>query len=95
VNDERGMSDAEAQFAARLAEDLERVLGVGIVVGDIELEVGEGGRGARVRATLLAGPRMETIEAVAPTVLGLYRPILQRAAEVRLKDAYWQMVGPV
>ena len=88
------MNDAETQFAERLAEDIARVLGVGIVVGDIELEVGEAGRGARVTATLLAGPRAETIEAVGASVLDLYEPIVRRAAEVRLQDAFWQMIGP-
>jgi hypothetical protein len=88
------MNEAEERFAERLAEDIERVLGVGIVVSDVQLEVGENGRGARVSATLLAGPRVETIEAVGTSVLALYRPILQRAAELRLKEAYWQMIGP-
>ena len=31
------MNDAEAQFADRLAEDIGRVLGVGIAIDDIEL----------------------------------------------------------
>ncbi len=88
------MNDAEERFAERLAADLERVLGVGILVDDIDLEVGEGGRGSRVRATLIAGSRTETIEAVATSVLGLYQPILRRAAELRLRDAFWQMIGP-
>ena len=88
------MNDAEERFAERLAEDLARVLGVGIVVDDIELEVGEGGRGARVTATLMAGPRVERIEAVGTSVLALYEPIVRRAAELRLKDAFWQMIGP-
>ena len=88
------MNDAEERFAERLAEDLARVLGVGTLVDDVELEVGEAGRGARVRATLIAGPRTETIEAVGTSVLELYRPILQRAAELRLRDAFWQMIGP-
>ncbi|HET7031325.1 MAG TPA: hypothetical protein VFI34_12495 [Candidatus Limnocylindrales bacterium] len=88
------MNDAEMRFAERLAEDLAQVLGVGIVVGDIELDVPESGRGARVTATLLAGPRVETIEAVGASVLELYEPIVRRAAEVRLKDAFWQMIGP-
>jgi hypothetical protein len=88
------VNDAEERFAERLAEDLERVLGVGIAVEDVELEAGEGERGARVTATLLLGARVETIEAVGTSVLALYRPILQRAAELRLKDAYWQMIGP-
>ena len=88
------MNDAEERFAERLADDLARVLGVGIGVDDVELEVGEGGRGARVTATLIAGPRIETIEAVGTSVLALYEPIVRRAAEVRLRDAFWQMVGP-
>ena len=88
------MNHAEERFAKRLADGLGRVLGVGIVVDDIELEVGEDGRRARVTATLLAGPRMERIEAVGSSMLELYEPIVQRAAEVRLKDAFWQMVGP-
>ena len=88
------MNDAEERFAERLAEDLARVLGVGILVDDIELAVGEGGRGARVTATLIAGSRIETIEAVGTSVLALYEPLVQRAAELRLRDAFWQIVGP-
>lgn len=88
------MNDAEMRFAERLAEDLAQVLGVGIVVGDIELEAGGPGHGARVTATLLVGPRVETIEAAGENVLALYEPIVRRAAEVRLEDAFWQMIGP-
>ncbi|HET7472016.1 MAG TPA: hypothetical protein VFJ71_02725 [Candidatus Limnocylindrales bacterium] len=88
------MNDAEERFAERLAEDLARVLGLGILVDDIELDVGEDGRGARVTATLIAGSRIETIEAVGTSVLALYEPLVQRAAELRLRDAFWQIVGP-
>ena len=87
------MNDAEEQFAARLAEDLERVLGVGIVIDDVDLEIADDGA-ARVRATLLLGERVETIEASATDVLALYRPIVERAAELRLRAAFWQIVGP-
>ncbi len=31
------MNDAEAQLAERLAEDLERVLGAGILIQDLEI----------------------------------------------------------
>ena len=86
------MNDAEERFAERLADDIERVLGVGIAIGDIELDVGDGT--AKVAATLLIGERVETIEAVAEDVLALYRPIVERAAEMRLRTAFWQMVGP-
>jgi hypothetical protein len=87
------MNDAEERFAARLAEDLERVLGVGIAIDDVDLEIAGDGA-ARVRATLLLGERVETIEASAADVLGLYRPIVERAAELRLRSAFWQIVGP-
>jgi hypothetical protein len=88
------MTDAEERFADRLAEDIERVLGVGILVDDVRIASDEGGRSARVTATLIVGPRIETIEAAGTSILALYRPILQRAAELRLREAYWQMVGP-
>jgi hypothetical protein len=86
------MNDAEERFAQRLAEDIERVLGVGIAVDDVELQVEE--RRAKVVATLLVGDRVETIEAEAADILGLYRPIVERAAELRLANAFWQIVGP-
>ena len=87
------MNDAEERFAERLAEDLARVLGIGIVVEDVALDVAKDGE-ATVTATLLAGPRLETIEARGESILALYEPIVRRAAELRLADAYWRMIGP-
>jgi hypothetical protein len=86
------MNDAEEQFAERLAVDLEHVLGAGIAIDDIELTHDEGV--ARVRATLLVEGRVETIEAEAPDDVALYRPIIERAAELRLGAAFWRMIGP-
>jgi hypothetical protein len=86
------MDDAEAQFAERLAADLEHVLGAGIAIDDIELSTGE--HEASVRATLLIEGRIETIEATAPDVVALYRPLMERAAELRLGAAFWRMIGP-
>jgi hypothetical protein len=86
------MNDAEERFAERLAEDIKHVLGVGIAIDDLELSVGEGE--ARVVATLLIDGRVEQIEATGPDLLSLYRPLVQRAAEVRLASAFWQMIGP-
>ncbi len=86
------MNEAEIQFAERLSEDLERVLGVGIAVDDIDLEVADGG--ARVVATLLVGEHVATIQADGTDVLALYRPIIERAAELRLRSAFWRLVGP-
>jgi hypothetical protein len=45
------MTDAEERFAMRLAEDLERVLGAGIGIADLEIS-GDGP--VHVRAALLA-----------------------------------------
>ena len=86
------MNDAEERFAERLGHDLERVLGAGIAVDDIELSTEDGG--ARVVATLLVEARIETIEVTAPDVVALYRPLSERAAELRLRSTFWRMVGP-
>ncbi|HET9521514.1 MAG TPA: hypothetical protein VFO73_10745 [Candidatus Limnocylindrales bacterium] len=86
------MNDAEARFAERLAADLDQVLGVGIVIDDLELAVAEDA--ATVVATLLIDGRVERIEAAGPDLISLYRPLVQRAAEVRLASAFWQMIGP-
>jgi hypothetical protein len=86
------MTDAEERFAERLGIDLERVLGAGIAIDDIELSTATDR--ARVRATLLVEGRVETIEAEAPDILALYRPVIERAAELRLGAAFWRMVGP-
>jgi hypothetical protein len=86
------MNEAEERFAERLAEDLERVLGAGLAVDDIELSTTDDQ--ARVVATLLVEGRIETIELTAPDVVALYRPLIERAAELRLRGAFWRMIGP-
>jgi hypothetical protein len=87
------VNDAETLFAQRLAEDLDRVLGVGIAIDDVELALCD--EEARVVATLLIGGRVETVEAHGTDLNSLYRPLVERAAELRLASAFWQMVGPV
>jgi hypothetical protein len=86
------LNDAEERFAERLAEDLERVLGAGLAVDDIEMSASDGQ--ATVRATLLVEGRIETIEVSGPDVVALYRPLIERAAEIRLAAAFWRMTGP-
>jgi hypothetical protein len=86
------MNDAEQRFAERLGEDLDRVLGAGLAVDDIELSTADDR--VRLVATLLVEGRIETIEVEGPDVLGLYRPLIERAAELRLRGAFWRMVGP-
>jgi hypothetical protein len=86
------MTDAEERFARRLGEDLERVLGAGVAVDDVELSSTDDQ--ATVRATLLVEGRIETIEVAASDEAGLYRPLIERAAAIRLQSAFWRMVGP-
>ena len=86
------MNDAEERFAERLSVDLEQVLGAGIAIDDVELSTNDAG--AHVRATLLVEGRIETVEATAEDVVGLYRPLMERAAELRLGAAFWRIVGP-
>jgi hypothetical protein len=86
------VTGTEERFARRLGEDLERVLGAGVAVDDVELSTTHDQ--ATVRATLLVEGRIETIQVSAPDEAGLYRPLIERAAEIRLQSAFWRMVGP-
>jgi len=86
------MTEAEARFAARLAEDLEQVLGVGIAVADLEIE-GEGP--VRIRAALLAEGAVQDIEGTGENSLEAYRALMRAAAELRLTKAFWRMVGDI
>jgi len=86
------MTEAEARFAARLAEDLEQVLGVGIAVADVEIE-GDGP--VRIRATLLAEGAVEEIDGSGENSIDAYRALVRAAAELRLAKAFWRIVGDV
>jgi hypothetical protein len=86
------MNDTEARLAERLATDLERVLGTGILVEDVEI-VGDGPVVVRI-ACLVDGQARE-IHAQGETVLEAMSDVIRLAAETRLASAFWQMVGPV
>lgn len=86
------MNDAEARLAERLAEDLERVLGTGIAISDVEL-VGEGP--VTIRVTCLVDGAVREIEATGETTIEAMSGIVRAAAELRLAHAFWQIVGPV
>ena len=85
------MNDAEARLAERLAEDLERVLGTGILIEDLEIE-GDGPVTIRV-ACLVDGASRE-VRAGGATVVEAMSEVVRLAAELRLAAAFWQMVGP-
>ena len=83
------MNDAEAQLAARLAEDLERVLGTGILIEDLELE-GDGP--VVIRVACLVDGRSREIAAQGESVVEATSATVRLAAELRLAAAFWQMV---
>ena len=85
------MNDAEARLAERLAQDLERVLGTGIMVQDLEIE-GEGP--VVIRVACFVDGRSREIEAHGETAIEAISGVIRLAAETRLASAFWQMVGP-
>ena len=85
------MTEAEERFAERVAADLERVLGEGVAVEDLEIR-GEGP--VSVRLTCLVDGQLRSIEAEADDLLTAYRIVIESAARIRLSAAWWQIVGP-
>ena len=84
------MTEAEERFAERLAVDLERVLGEGVAIGDLQIH-GEGP--VSVRLDCLVDGQVRTIEVEADDLLAAYRLIVESAAQLRLSAAWWQIVG--
>jgi hypothetical protein len=85
------VNDAEARLAERLADDLERVLGAGIVLEDLEIE-GEGP--VTVRVSCLVEGTVREFSVTGENALVAINEVIRRAAETRLAAAFWRMVGP-
>lgn len=85
------MNDAEERLAEALAQDLERILGTGIVIQDLEVE-GDGP--VTIRVACLSDGMARGIEAHGETAIEAITDVIRLAAEVRLAGAFWQMVGP-
>jgi len=85
------VNENESGLAERLAADLERVLGTGILIQDLEIE-GDGPVTINV-ACLVDGASRE-IHAHGETALEAVSSVIRLAAELRLTGAFWQMVGP-
>ncbi len=85
------MNDAEARLAARLASDLERILGTGILIEDLEI----GGDGpVRIKVACLVDGGSREIRAQGESALEAISDVIRLAAELRLTAAFWQIVGP-
>jgi hypothetical protein len=85
------VNDAEAQLAERLALDLERVLGTGILIEDLEIE-GEGP--VTINVACLVDGQSRAIHAQGESAIDAMSDVIRLAAELRLSSAFWQMVGP-
>ena len=86
------MNDAEARLAERLAEDLERILGTGILVEDLEI-TGEGP--VVIDVACLVDGQARRIHAEGESAVAAMGVVIRAAAELRLSAAFWQVVGPV
>ena len=84
------MNDAEEQLAERLAIDLERVLGTGILIEDLEIQ-GEGP--VTINVACLVDGRSREIHAEGESAIDAMSNVIRLAAELRLAGAFWQMVG--
>ena len=87
-------TEADERFAARLAEDLGRILGTGIIIDDLDLGATEDGP-ARIRVLCLLDGGAETLEAAGETRLEAYNTLIRAAAELRLAIATRRMIAPI
>lgn len=93
-------TEAEEQLAARVADDLGRILGTGILIEELDLG-GDGagedvrGRHARIRVLCLFDGDAETLEAEGATAEEAYGRLIAAAAELRLAIASRRMIAPI
>lgn len=85
------MNDTERLLADRLAADLGRVLGEGILVQDLELE-GDGP--VTIRVACLVEGQFREISAEGADAVEAAGRLIRRAAEARTSATFWQVVGP-
>jgi hypothetical protein len=85
------MNDAETRLAERLAKDLERILGTGILIEDIEIE---GAGPVTVHVACLVDGASREIVAEGDSAVTAISEVIRSAAELRLTAAFWQLVGP-
>jgi hypothetical protein len=88
------MSEADERYAARLAEDLGRILGTGILIEELDLGPAEDGP-ARIRVLCLFDGGAEALEAEGETRLEAHNRLVRAAAEMRLAIASRRMIAPI
>jgi hypothetical protein len=90
----RAISEADERFAERLAEDLGRILGTGILIDELDLGPNDNSP-AKIRVLCLFDGGAETLEADGATRLEAYNWLVRAAAEMRLAIAARRMIAPI
>lgn len=90
----REISEADERFAERLADDLGRILGTGIMIEELDLGPTED-QPARIRVLCLLDGGAEVLEAAGETRLEAYNRLVRAAAELRLAIATRRMIAPI
>jgi hypothetical protein len=86
-------TEADERFAARLAEDLGRILGTGILIDELDLGAAVDGP-TRIRVLCLFDGGAEALEAEGETRLEAYNRLVGAAAEMRLAIGTRRMIAP-
>jgi hypothetical protein len=87
-------SEADERFAERLAEDLGRILGTGILIDELDLGPTDDSP-ARIRVLCLFDGGTETLEAEGATRLEASERLVRAAAELRLALVSRRMIAPI
>jgi hypothetical protein len=90
----REISEADERFVERLADDLGRILGTGILIDELDLGPTEDGP-ARIRVLCMFDGGSEVLEAAGETRLEAYNRLIRAAAEMRLAIAARRMIAPL
>jgi hypothetical protein len=85
------VNENETRMAEHLASDLERVLGTGIVVEDVEVR---GEDPVTVHVTCLVDGAAREIRGAGDTAAEAMAAVVRQAADLRIEGAFWQLVGP-
>jgi hypothetical protein len=88
------MTEADELFAERLAEELGRILGTGIILEEFDLGPTESDP-AHIRAVCLFDGRSEILDSRGETRLEAYNMLIRAAAELRLAMASRNMIAPI
>ena len=88
------ISEADERFTERLAEDLGRILGTGIIIDELRMS-SAGDWPAKIRVLCLFDGGAEVLEVAGETRLEAYNRLVKAAAEMRLAIAARRMIGPV